>query len=94
MEAIRHISSETLADIQRIEAAEFEPYISRVGPIFERLQQLKGMDDEQRVKGSDLESYVCGDESCEAEMQLPWAQKSSMVHATLATKSAAQLNYN
>src|SRR3569833_2311240 len=40
----------TLTNIPIVEAAEFEPYLSQVGPLFEQLQQVKDSEDEARAR--------------------------------------------
>lgn len=80
-------------NIQRVEAAEFEPYILRVGALYKQLQRLKESEDEARAGASRSEDSFGGYELREAGGQSHSARNGSLPSITSITTPVARPPY-
>ncbi|KAM5341815.1 hypothetical protein ACJ41O_014846 [Fusarium nematophilum] len=88
---VRDIPPVALTNIQHVNAAQFEPYISQMGPLYEQLQRLKESEDEARGGKSD-DSFRGYQDSRQAGGLSQSARNSPITSITSTTSTTAPLD--
>jgi vacuolar protein sorting-associated protein 54 len=84
---VRDIPSIALTNIESVDAGEFQPYISKVGALYEQLQRVKDSEDEAwTLQGRKSDKFLKGyEDSREADGQSHFTRKGSVASMTSGT---------
>ncbi|KAI1110763.1 hypothetical protein F5Y14DRAFT_342451 [Nemania sp. NC0429] len=79
----RDVPPVALTNIQHIEVAEFKPYISQVGALYEQLQRIRNTDNEVRIKPESNSDGLLQGSTDSANADAPSTYKGSVASTTL-----------